>query len=49
MKRWKRMLACLCAAVLAVTLLAGTQALADTPEMKTMVARLLPSVLQYTA
>ena len=36
MKRWKRMLACLCAAVLAVTLLASTQALADTPEIYIM-------------
>lgn len=36
MKRWKRMLACLCAAVLLVTLLAGNQALADSPEIYIM-------------
>lgn len=36
MKRWKRVLACLCAAVLAVTLLAGTQALADSTEIYIM-------------
>ena len=36
MKRWKRMLACLCAAVLVVTLLAGTQALADSAEIYIM-------------
>ena len=29
MARWKRLLVCLCAAVLAVGLLAGTQAMAD--------------------
>lgn len=36
MARWKRMLACLCAAVLAVTLLAGTQAMADSVEIYLM-------------
>lgn len=36
MKRWKRMLACLCAAVLVVTLLVGTQALADSAEIYIM-------------
>ena len=36
MARWKRMLACLCAAVLAVTLLAGTQATADSVEIYLM-------------
>lgn len=36
MARWKRMMACLCAAVLAVTLLAGTQAMADSVEIYLM-------------